>query len=162
LELHKSTAHRLIMVLERHKLIERNSVNGRYRLGLKLFELGTRAVSQLDLRERARPFLERLVLETSETVHLCILDDSEVVYLDKVEPARSVRMATGVGGRTRANCTAVGKAIMAFLSDAQGEEIIRKHGMKAMTANTITSFVELKKELLAVRERGYAIDNEEI
>lgn len=162
LELHKSTAHRLIMVLERHKLIERNSVNGRYRLGLKLFELGTRAVSQLDLRERARPFLERLVLETSETVHLCILDDSEVVYLDKIEPARSVRMATSVGRRNPAHCTAVGKAIMAYMSDAQVEEIVRKHGMKAMTANTITSFGELKKELIAVRERGYAVDNEEI
>ncbi len=162
LELHKSTAHRLIMVLERHKLIERNSINGRYRLGLKLFELGTRAVSQLDLRERARPFLERLVLETSETVHLCILDDFEVVYLDKVEPARSVRMATSVGRRNPAHCTAVGKAIMAHLSGAQVEEIIRKNGMKAMTANTITSLVELKKELISVRERGYAIDNEEI
>jgi DNA-binding IclR family transcriptional regulator len=162
LGLHKSTAHRLIMVLERHKLIERNSVNGRYRLGLKLFELGTRAVSQLDLRERARPFLERLVLETSETVHLCILDDSEVVYLDKVEPTRSVRMATSVGRRNPAHCTAVGKAIMAYLSDAQVEVIVRKQGLRAMTANTITSFVELKKELSAIRERGYAIDNEEI
>ena len=162
LELHKSTAHRLIMVLERHKLIERNSINGRYRLGLKLFELGTRAISQLDLRERSRPFLERLVLETSETVHLCILDDFEVVYLDKVEPARSVRMATSVGRRNPVHCTAVGKAIMAYMSEAQVEEIIRKHGMKAMTANTITSFVEFKKELIAVRERGYAIDNEEI
>lgn len=162
LDLHKSTAHRLMMVLERHKLIERNSVNGRYRLGLKLFELGTRAVSQLDLRERARPFLEKLVLETSETVHLCVLDDSEVVYLDKVEPVRSVRMATSVGRRNPAHCTAVGKAIMAYLSDAQVEEIIRKQGMKAMTGNTITSLVELKKELKTVRERGYAIDNEEI
>ncbi|HEY6308554.1 MAG TPA: IclR family transcriptional regulator [Candidatus Angelobacter sp.] len=162
LGLHKSTAHRLIMVLERHKLIERNSASGRYRLGLKLFELGTKAVSKLDLRERARPFLERLVLETSETVHLCILDDSEVVYLDKVEPTRSVRMATSVGRRNPAHCTAVGKAMMAYLSDAQVEAIVRKQGLKAMTANTITSFVELRKELSAIRERGYAIDNEEI
>jgi DNA-binding IclR family transcriptional regulator len=162
LGLHKSTAHRLMMVLERHKLIERNSTNGRFRLGLKLFELGTKAVSKLDLRERARPFLERLVLETSETVHLCVLDDSEVVYLDKVEPTRSVRMATSVGRRNPAHCTAVGKAMMAYLSDAQVEAIVRKQGLKAMTANTITSFVELKKELSAIRERGYAIDNEEI
>jgi DNA-binding IclR family transcriptional regulator len=162
LGLHKSTAHRLIMVLERHKLIERNSDNGRYRLGLKLFELGTKAVAKLDLRERARPFLERLVLETSETVHLCILDDSEVVYLDKVEPARSVRMASSVGRRNPAYCTAVGKAMMAYLSDSQVEAIVRKQGLRAVTANTITSFVELKKELNVIRERGYAIDNEEI
>lgn len=162
LELHKSTAHRLIMVLERHKLIERNSFNGRYRLGLKLFELGTKAVSQLDLRERARPFLDRLVLETSETVHLGILDDSEVVYLDKVEPARSVRMSSSVGRRNPAYCTAMGKAMMAYLPEAQVEVIVRKHALRAVTANTITSFLELKKELSAIRERGYAIDNEEI
>lgn len=162
LELHKSTVHRLVMVLGRHKLIERNSVNGRFRLGLKLFELGTRAVSQLDLRERARPVLERLVLETSETVHLCVLDDTEVVYLDKVEPARSVRMASTVGRRNPAYCTAVGKAILAWLPEPQVEAIVRKHGLKALTANTITSFLELKTELAAVRERGYAIDNEEI
>ena len=97
LHLHKSTAHRLIMVLEGHKLIERNSKTGTYRLGMKLFELGTRAVSQLDLRERARPILERLVRETDETVHLCVYDNGEVVYVDKVEPARSVRLASTVG-----------------------------------------------------------------
>jgi DNA-binding IclR family transcriptional regulator len=162
LELHKSTVHRLIMVLERHKLIERNSVNGRFRLGLKLFELGTRAVSQLDLRERARPVLERLVLETSETVHLCVLDDTEVIYLDKVEPARSVRMASTVGRRNPAYCTAVGKAILAHLPEAQVEAIVRKHGLKAITANTITSFLELKTELAAIRDSGYAVDDEEI
>jgi len=162
LELHKSTVHRLIMVLERHKLIERNSLNGRYRLGLKLFELGTRAVSQLDLRERARPVLERLVLETSETVHLGILDDTEVLYLDKVEPARSVRMSSSVGRRNPAYCTAMGKSILAYLTEAKVEAIVRKHGLKAMTANTITSLLELKAELAGIRERGYAVDNEEI
>ena len=162
LKLHKSTVHRLIMVLERHNLIERNSANGRYRLGLKLFELGTRAVSQLDLRERARPHLERLVLETSETVHLCILDDAEVVYLDKVEPARSVRMATSVGRRNPAYCTAVGKAMMAYLPESQVESIVHKEGLKAVTPNTITSLLELKRELSTIRKRGYAVDNEEI
>jgi len=162
LELHKSTAHRLTMVLERHKLIERNSVSGRYRLGLKLFELGTRAISHLDLRERARPVLDRLVLETSETVHLGILEDTEVLYLDKVEPARSVRMSSSVGRRNPAYCTAMGKAALAHLPDAQVEEIVRKHGLKAVTANTITSFLDLKTELKAVRERGYAVDDEEI
>jgi DNA-binding IclR family transcriptional regulator len=162
LELHKSTAHRLIMVLERHKLIERNSVNGRYRLGLKLFELGTRAVSRLDLRERSRPVLERLVLETGETVHLGILDDTEVVYLDKVEPARSVRMSSSVGRRNPAYCTAMGKAILAYLPETQVESMVRKYGLKAMTANTITSFLELKAELAAIRDQGYSIDDEEI
>ena len=162
LQLHKSTAHRLIMVLERYKLIEKNSMSGRYRLGLKLFELGTRAVSQLDLRERARPLLERVVLETGETVHLCIRDDAEVVYLDKVEPTRSVRMATSVGRRNPAYATAVGKAIMAYLSDAEVEAMVHKQGLKPLTANTIVTLYELKAELAKIRKRGYAIDDEEI
>jgi DNA-binding IclR family transcriptional regulator len=161
LKLHKSTAHRLTMVLERYKLIEKNSISGRYRLGLKLFELGTKAVSQLDLRERARPFLERVVLETGETVHLCIMDDTEVVYLDKVEPARSVRMASSVGRRNPAYCTAVGKAMMAHLSDAEVEAIVRKQGLKPLTGNTISTLYELKAELGKIRKRGYAIDDEE-
>ncbi len=162
LDLHKSTAHRLTMVLERHKLIERHSVSGRYRLGLKLFELGSRAISHLDLRERARPVLDQLVLETGETVHLGILDDTEVLYLDKVEPARSVRMSSTVGRRNPVYCTAMGKAILAYLPEAQVEAIVRKQGLKAVTANTITSFLDLKAELKVIRERGYAIDNEEI
>ena len=162
LKLHKSTAHRLMMVLERYKLIEKNSASGRYRLGLKLFELGTKAVSQLDLRERAHPYLERVVLESGETVHLCILDDGEVVYVDKVEPARSVRMASSVGTRNPAYCTAVGKAMLAYLPAAQVEAIVRKQGLRPLTKNTITSLAELKAELAKIRTRGYAIDDEEI
>src|SRR4051794_32857578 len=150
-----------MMVLERYKLIEKNSQTGRYRLGLKLFELGTRAVSQLDLRERARPFLERVVLETGETVHLCIYDDGEVVYVDKVEPARSVRLASSVGRRNPAYCTAVGKAIMAFLPEEQVEDAVHKHGLRSLTRKTVSTLTELKTELEIIRERGYALDDEE-
>ena len=161
LKLHKSTAHRLIMVLERHRLIEKNSNTGKYRLGLKLFELGTKAVGQLDLRDRARPFLERAVLETGETVHLCVYDDGEVVYLDKVEPTRSVRLASSVGRRNPAYCTSVGKAIMAFLPEAQVELAAAKHGFRQLTRRTISNMLELKAELAKVRKLGYAMDNEE-
>ncbi len=161
LNLHKSTAHRLIMVLEGHKLIERNSKTGTYRLGMKLFELGTRAVSQLDLRERARPILERLVRETDETVHLCVYDNGEVVYVDKVEPARSVRLASTVGRRHPAFCTAVGKAMMAIMPEEQVEAAVQKHGLRPLTRKTIGSMGELKAELAKVRKLGYAVDDEE-
>lgn len=161
LKLHKSTTHRLIMVMERHRLIEKNSNTGKYRLGLKLFELGTKAIAQLDLRERARPFLERAVLETGETVHLCVYDDGEVVYLDKVEPTRSVRLASSVGRRNPAYCTAVGKAIMAFLPESQVESAAAKHGFRQLTRNTLSNMLELKAELVRVRKLGYAVDNEE-
>jgi IclR family transcriptional regulator, KDG regulon repressor len=161
LKLHKSTAHRLIMVLERHRLIEKNSNTGKYRLGLKLFELGTKAVSQLDLRERAHPFLERAVLHTGETGHLCVYDDGEVVYLDKIEPDRSVRLTSSVGRRNPAYCTAVGKAIMAFLPEAQVETSVQKHGLPQLTRKTITNMLDLRADLARVRKLGYAIDDEE-
>jgi DNA-binding IclR family transcriptional regulator len=161
LGLHKSTAHRLVMVLERHRLVEKNTQSGRYRLGLKLFELGTRAVSQLDLRERARPFLERLSLDTGETVHLCVYDAGEVVYLDKVEPSRSVRLASSVGRRSPAYCTAVGKAMIAHVPEAEMETAVQRHGLRQLTRKTIGTLAELKTELARVRTQGFAIDNEE-
>lgn len=161
LKLHKSTAHRLIMVLERHKLIEKNSNTGKYRLGLKLFELGTKAIGQLDLRERTRPFLERAVRETGETGHLCVYDDGEVVYLDKIEPSRSVRLTSSVGRRNPAYCTAVGKAIMAYLPETQVEEAVRKHRLDQLTRKTITNMLDLRADLAKVRSLGYAIDDEE-
>jgi IclR family transcriptional regulator, KDG regulon repressor len=161
LNLHKSTAHRLTTVLDRHRLVERTLQAGRYRLGLKLFELGTRAASQADLRSRARRFLERVSLETGETVHLCVYDDGEIVYLDKVEPARSVRLASAVGRRCPAYCTAVGKALMAFLPETQVDDAIRKRGLRPLTGRTVRSIVELKAELARVRRSGFALDNEE-
>ncbi|MGH9512613.1 MAG: IclR family transcriptional regulator [Terriglobales bacterium] len=161
LKLHKSTSHRLVMVLERHRLIEKNPTNGKYRLGLKLFELGTKAIGQLDLRERARPFLERAVLETGETVHLCVYDEGEVVYLDKLEPERSVRLTSSVGRRNPAYCTSVGKAIMAFLPLPEVEIAVKRHGFPHLTRKTISNMLELKADLIKVRKLGYAVDDEE-
>jgi DNA-binding IclR family transcriptional regulator len=139
LNLHKSTVHRLMMVLERHRLVDKRPDTGRYRLGLRLFELGSKAISVLDLRERSRPFLDQVLSETQETVHLCILDEGEVLYLEKLEPHRSVRLASRVGRRVPAYCTSVGKAILAELPEAEVDSIIRPLGLKRITPNTITT-----------------------
>ena len=93
-------------------MVQRDPQTGRYQLGLRLFELGSLAVGNFNVRERARPHLERLVYEVDETVHLCVLDAGEVLYLDKIEPSRSVRMSSRVGRRNPAHCTAVGKAML--------------------------------------------------
>ena len=161
LGLHKSTAHRLMMVLEQHRLVVKNPETGRYRLGLRLYELGSRAIDGLDLRGRARPYLDRLQERFGETVFFCILDEGQVFYVDKVESQRSVRTACTVGSRAPAYCTAVGKAMLSELPDTEVAAIVRKSGMKAITANTITTLGRLKNELRAVRSRGYAIDDEE-
>ncbi len=161
LGLHKSTVHRLMMVLEQHRLVDKNPETGRYRLGLKLFEFGSKAIAALDPRRHARPHLDRLQRELAETVFFCILDDGQVFYLDKVESQQSIRTACTVGSRAPAYCTAVGKAMLAELPDAEVSDIVRRWGLKAITANTITTAAALKAELKAVRSRGYAIDNEE-
>lgn len=160
LGLHKSTVHRLLAVLEQYRLVEK-SASGKFHLGLKLFELGTQAVAGLDLRERARPHLEKLAFEASETVHLCVLDAGEVVYLEKVEPERSVRLSSSVGRRNPAHCTAVGKAILAHLPESEVDTIIHQRRLPEFTKYTITTPVALKSELEKVRTVGYARDWEE-
>ena len=162
LSLHKSTIHRLLMVLERHRLVERRAQSGKYGLGLRLFEFGTKAFARLGLGERARPYLERLAADAGETAHLCILDDGEVLYLEKVEPSRTVRVPSSVGQRNPAHCTAVGKALLAYLPQSDLDVLVQSRGLQAHTRNTITSPAVLKRELRAIRERGYAIDDEEI
>ncbi len=161
LKLHKSTVHRLVRVLEQHRLIDKNPVSGRYHLGLRLFELGSKALASTDLRERSRRYLSQIVYETEETVHLCVLDQGEVLYIEKMEPQRSVRLASSVGRRASAHSTAVGKAMLAELPEGELNDIIRRCGLRAVTRNTLTTPAELKAELGAIRARGYAIDDEE-
>lgn len=161
LKLHKSTVHRLMMVLEQHRLVVKHPETGRYRLGLRLFELGSKAIDGLDLRGRARPYLNRLQQAFGETVFFCILDEGQVFYMEKVESQQSVRTACTVGSRAPAYCTAVGKAMLAELPDSEVHSIVRRWGLKTVTKNTITTESALKAELKAIRSRGYAIDDEE-
>jgi DNA-binding IclR family transcriptional regulator len=161
LELHKSTVHRIMMVLEQQRMVVKNADTGRYRLGLRLFELGSKAIDGLDLRGRARPYLNRLQDTFGETVFLCILDEGQVFYMEKVESQRSVRTACTVGSRAPAYCTAVGKAMLAELPEQEVTRIVRRWGLKPITKNTITTTGALKDELKAIRARGFAIDEEE-
>ena len=162
LKLHKSTVHRLLMILSHYRMVEREENTGRYHLGLKLFELGTVAIGKFNIRERARTHLQRLLDEVDETVHLCVLDGGEVLYLDKIESTRSIRMACRTGRRNPAHCTAVGKAILAHLPEREVDEVLKQHGLPRFTPRTITSPAAFKAELRAIRERGYSVDDEEV
>lgn len=159
--LHKSTAHRSLIVLERASLIERTP-EGRFRLGLKLYELGNRAVEQIDLRERVQPYFRRLSMEVGETVHLSVLQKTRVVYLDKVEPNRRVCMTSKTGTSNPVYCTSMGKAMLAFLPEDVRTEIISKIKFNRFTPKTLCSPEALLKSLERVRKRGFAIDDEEI
>ncbi len=90
---------RLLMVLEGHRFVQKSAESGLYRLGLKLFELWSKAVAQFGLTERARPYLERFVSGTGETAYLSVLDGGEALVLERVESSRAVRVPTSVGWR---------------------------------------------------------------
>jgi DNA-binding IclR family transcriptional regulator len=153
--------HRLLMVLERHRLVDKNPETGRYRLGLKLFELGSKAVGALDLQERVRPHMQRLQRETGETVNFAILDKGEVLYLHKIDSQSYLRIAANVGDRCPAYSTALGKAILASLPEEEAERVLGSMKLQARTPTTLSSMAALKEELRTTRNRGYAIDDEE-
>ena len=160
--LHRSTAHRILMALEYNDLIRQNPENGKYRLGIKLFRLGHQAVSHLNLREISRPFLTRIMTDTKETVHLAVLDDNQVLYLDKVEGPHALRMPSRVGRCIPTYCTSLGKAMLSCLDDQDVKNIFREQVLKPYTPNTVKTPGHLLTELRMIRKRGYAVDNEEI
>jgi len=135
--------------------------DSRYAIGPRVLWLAGRRLQQIELRAAGRPHLVELARRTGETAHLAVLEQGQVVYIDKVESGGPLRMASTVGAIMPAHCTALGKAMLAFLPPTQLQEILRTHGLPRRTANTITDPTHLMAELAAVRARGYAIDNVE-
>ena len=140
---------RLLMVLEGHRFVQKNAESGLYRLGLKLFELGSKAVAQFDLTERAQPHLERMVSRTGETAYLGVLDGGEALVLERVESSRAVRVPTSVGWRHPAHSTAVGKVLLAFTPESKLTAVLGKGRLQGYTPKTITSVARLREELRA-------------
>jgi len=158
--LHKSTAFGLISTLEANKLIEKNELTGKYRLGLELFRLGTKVNSAL--RHIAVPYLEQLVKMYQETANLVVMDDLSIIYLEKVESTQSMRISTLVGGRLPLYCTAVGKAILANLPPEELNSKLKRMEFRKYTGNTVSDRNSLMESLELTRNRGYAEDNEEL
>ncbi len=161
LGLSRSTVHGLLATMKQRGLVAQES-NSLYVLGIRLFELGTLAVSRLDLRTIAGPVLQKLVDEFQETAHLVVGDGLDVIYIDKRECARSMRIVSQIGYRLPAHCTAVGKAILAFLPADELDRLLAGGELRAWNPNTITDKQLLKAELQDIRRCGYALDNEEI
>jgi len=162
LDLKKATAHRLLASLRRRGLVAQDPATRRYRLGIKLWELGSMATNHVEWIDRVKPFLQELTERTGETTHLAVLSDGQVLYVDKVESAHSLRMPSQVGRRLPVHCTGIGKALIASLPDEVLGGLIARRGLASFTPNTITDPKRLADELASVRERGYSIDNEEI
>jgi DNA-binding IclR family transcriptional regulator len=161
LDLHKSTVHRFLVNLERAGLVERIPRSGRYRLGLRLFELGSLVIQQMNLWDEALPFLEALVRESGETGHLAVLDGGEAIYVERVETRRALRIPSAMGRGYPVHATSLGKVLLAHQPDIRVREIIAERGLARFTRNTIADSDVLLAELAEVRRQGYAIDDEE-
>ncbi|OUP03837.1 transcriptional regulator [Anaerofilum sp. An201] len=157
----KSTAHRMLASLVEMGYVVQDSFTTRYRLTLKLFELGSAVVNDMDILAVARPHLDRLSRQTGEAVHLVLRDGADIVYLYKAEALGVRRMSSQVGLRAPMYCTGVGKAILATLPPAEVQSVWDSSAIHRITEHTIVDFSQLCEQLRAVRQKGFAIDDEE-
>lgn len=160
LGLGKSTVHRLASTLIAADFLEKNPDTGEYRLGLALFELGALVRRKMDVANEARPFLKTLMEKTGETVHLAVLDHASVLYINTIASRQAIRMSSTVGARVPSHSSSEGKALLAFRPAEVVEDVIAR-GLAACTRKTIVKPPALRSELAAVRQRGYALDDEE-
>jgi IclR family transcriptional regulator, KDG regulon repressor len=161
MQLHKSTVHSLLKTLQQHRYIKQNEENGKYSLGMKLFERGNFVTQTMDIATLARPHLTALSRNTRQTVHLVILDGKEGVYIDKVEGITSSSLYSRIGRRIPIHCSAVGKSLVAYKSPEELERLLEGYEFFQRTSHTITNKEDYLKELEAVRQRGYSFDRQE-
>jgi DNA-binding IclR family transcriptional regulator len=161
LGLNRASAHRFIATLRDMGYVHKNQHNG-YEATFKLLELGMRQADKFEIRRIAKPLMRELSKTFAETVNLGLLDRGQVVYLDKVESCEPLRMDTGIGTSSPAYCTGLGKAILAFLPEAEMEAYLKNVNFVSTTKNTISTQEGLLKEMVKIRKNGYAVDNEEL
>jgi IclR family acetate operon transcriptional repressor len=154
----KSTVHRLTRELTHHGLLERRG-DGLV-LGLRLFEFGQLVPRQLDLRTAALPYMADLRAATRQTVHLAVLDATDVVYVEILRSHDAPTLPSRIGGRLPAHATAVGKAILAFSGSDAIDRVLRA-GLPRLAERTITAAHLLQRNLKLVRANGIAYDYEE-
>lgn len=161
-DLPKGTVSRMLAALISHGYAVQEIDTKRYRLTMRLFEIGSRVAGSANILSVARPYLEYLSNVSGEAVHLVSRVNDEVVYLYKEEASNSiVRMSSFVGLRNPMYCTGVGKSILAFLPDDEIRAIWQRTKPVRFTENTITTLSALDADIRLIRQRGYAIDDEE-
>lgn len=156
----KATTHRILRTLTARGFLRCDDERRLFTLGVTNLRLGMDFLEQLDIRREALPLLRELASESGETVHLGVLQGGDVVYIEKVESPQAVRMFSRVGHTMPASSTGVGKAILAFLPEAELEAALPER-LEQRTESTITDHAALREHLAAVRERGYSTDDVE-
>lgn len=161
LNMYKSSVHNVLTTLVQRGFLMKDSETDKYRLSIKFFELGSVVIKNMDLRKIAHPYIERLSKKFNETVHLGVLDNGRVISIEQEKSSKSLNARIEIGKGAPLHCTAVGKAIMAYLPESEISLIIEEKGLEKFTENTITTKGGLKSEFKRIREQGYAVDNME-
>lgn len=159
----KSTTHRILSVLKNHTYVRLNSSTDLYMIGHRAVLQSQAYMESFNFREEIRPYLKRLNKQLDETVHLGVLDDDgkKVIYIDKLDSSRAVRMFSRIGQSVPIHCTALGKSMVSCLSKETLQTILEGYDFRQFTDNTITNKRNFLKEIDIVQERGFAIDNHE-
>lgn len=155
----KSNVHRLLQTLGHRGYVRQDPETGRYACTLKLWEYGALIADRVDVRQVSRGHLQKLAGQTSETVHMSVLEGAEVLYIDKIDSPQPVRAYSRVGGRAPAYCVATGKAQLAHAADTMLSQLAGK--LQRHTPRTIVELEELKREFARVREQGFAVNRGE-
>ena len=155
----KSTVHGLLTPLRERGMIEQ-ATDGKYHLGIRLFELGSVVSSMWNIVSIARPHLQHIAMITGQSAQIAMIDKGEVLILDHAEANSSLRVVTEVGDRFPVHSTAAGKAILAFLPTVQVESILRS-GMPSFTPHTITTMEDMSMELAKIRQDVFAVEDGE-
>jgi len=159
--LHTSTTFHLIRTLAALGYLVQDEGTKQYHLGSKVFHLAASAWTEVQLFKIAKPFLVDMAQHTGETSHLAILERGEVIVIDKVDGSGPVRLTERVGYPRPAHCTAIGKALLANLPEAEMKAFLEAGEFRPSTPKTITAGPILEQELARVRAQGYAVDDEE-
>jgi IclR family transcriptional regulator, KDG regulon repressor len=157
----KSTIHRLLATLVSMNYVVKDEETDKYKLGLQVLFLSRNLLNNSSIVTIAKPYLEKLSQEVNETVHLCIEDHGEVIYIDKIESNQTIRMYSRIGSRAPMYCTGVGKVLLSDATPDHLDEVISKTEFIPKTPYTITSKEAFLKEIEMVKLQGYALDNSE-
>lgn len=156
----KSTVHGLLATMREYSVVSQDR-EGRYALGIRLFEYGCMLSSSWTILDRARPYIQHISYETGQTVFLSILDRGEVITLDHADSRIGLEVTAEVGCRLPVHCTSQGKLFLAFMPEEERREILDRTDLAEYTSLTITGEKELEKELAQIRKQGYAVENGE-
>ena len=156
----KSTAHRLLASMREVGLLDQDRERDRYRLGMKLFELGNIVLANMDLHREARPFVDALTRQSGQAVHLAVFDGHRALVIHRADASPGKGQPTALIEHAPVHCTSVGKAILAYQTNATIERVIAS-GLVRYTDSTITDPGQLRTQLAEIRARGYALDEGE-